>query len=160
MVQGLAKTAATDTASILHEGDRIIVPRGTRMTVDTVAVHYNPRIWGPNAHQYNPDRWVSTDGHSGVIGGLFKPPKGAFLPFSEGSRSCIGRIFAETEFKAIITSIFETHNVELVPQVDLHTGKYESWKVTRQRALNSMNNGTTVLTFGMNELVPLRVVRK
>lgn len=45
--------------------------------------------------------------------GLYKPPKGAYLPFSEGYRSCIGRRFAQIELLAAIAVIFKTYSVEL-----------------------------------------------
>jgi cytochrome P450 len=130
------------------------------MTVDTVAVHYNPQVWGATARQFNPDRWISPSNSPEGISRLVKPPKGAFLPFSEGARSCVGRKFAETEFRAIVTSIFETYSVELVPKTDVNTGVSETWEVTRRRALDAMNDGTTILTFSMKLLVPLRLLRR
>jgi len=44
---------------------------------------------------------------------LYKPPKGAYIPFSEGYRSCIGRRFAQVEILAVIALIFSQYSVEL-----------------------------------------------
>ena len=44
---------------------------------------------------------------------LYKPPKGAYIPFSEGYRSCIGRRFAQVEILAAIAFIFSQYSVEL-----------------------------------------------
>ena len=44
---------------------------------------------------------------------LFKPPKGAFMPFSEGPRGCPDRRFAQIEVTAVTTAIFQGYSVEL-----------------------------------------------
>jgi cytochrome P450 len=45
--------------------------------------------------------------------GLFAPAKGAFIPFSEGARSCPGRRFAQVEITAVLAVVFRTHSLEL-----------------------------------------------
>ena len=44
---------------------------------------------------------------------LYRPPKGAYLPFSEGYRSCIGRRFAQVELLAFLALVFTQYSVEL-----------------------------------------------
>jgi cytochrome P450 len=44
---------------------------------------------------------------------LIKPPKGAFIPFSEGVRACPGRRFAQVEITAVLSTIFQKYSVEL-----------------------------------------------
>jgi cytochrome P450 len=44
---------------------------------------------------------------------LFHPRRGAFLAFSDGSRSCPGRRFAEIEVTAVMAVIFQSYTVEL-----------------------------------------------
>lgn len=44
---------------------------------------------------------------------LYRPPKGAYIPFSEGYRSCIGRRFAQVEILAVLAFIFSHYSVEL-----------------------------------------------
>ena len=43
----------------------------------------------------------------------FQPPKGAYIPFSDGHRSCMGRRFAQVEMVAVLASIFTQYSVEL-----------------------------------------------
>ena len=51
--------------------------------------------------------------------GHFHPVKGAFLPFSEGPRACLGRRFAQVEIMAVLATIFRDYSVELaVPDDD------------------------------------------
>lgn len=44
---------------------------------------------------------------------LYRPPKGTYIPFSEGYRSCIGRRFAQVEILAVLALIFSQYSVEL-----------------------------------------------
>ena len=44
---------------------------------------------------------------------LYRPPRGAYIPFSEGHRSCVGRRFAQVEVLAVLALIFSQYSVEL-----------------------------------------------
>lgn len=44
---------------------------------------------------------------------LFRPKRGAYIPFSDGFRACLGRRFAQVEILAMLAVIFGTHSVEL-----------------------------------------------
>ena len=44
---------------------------------------------------------------------LYTPPKGAYLPFSDGFRACLGRRFAQVEVLACLAVIFHKYSVEL-----------------------------------------------
>jgi cytochrome P450 len=45
--------------------------------------------------------------------GLFVPPKGTFVPFSEGARACPGKRFAQIEITAVLAAIFKFYSLEL-----------------------------------------------
>jgi cytochrome P450 len=40
----------------LHE---IHVPKGTNITISILAANRNPDIWGPDAEEWKPDRWLA-----------------------------------------------------------------------------------------------------
>ena len=42
-------------------------------------------------------------------------PKGAYVPFGGGSRTCIGMRFGQMEIKAIATMVLQRLRLELVP---------------------------------------------
>jgi cytochrome P450 len=44
---------------------------------------------------------------------MFRPPKGAYIPFSEGFRACMGRRFAQVEILATLAMIYKDQSVEL-----------------------------------------------
>lgn len=48
-----------------------------------------------------------------VSSNLHRPPRGAYIPFSEGFRACLGRRFAQTEVLAVLAVIFKYYSVEL-----------------------------------------------
>lgn len=55
------REAAVDTTI---QGRRI--PKGTRIIMAPAATNKDPRLWGPDAAEFNPDRWLTTAG--GEIG--------------------------------------------------------------------------------------------
>lgn len=50
-------------------------------------MHLSTSIWGPDASVFNPDRWLQPGG---------KDMDQYFVPFSKGTRSCIGMKYAPT----------------------------------------------------------------
>ncbi|KAL9034272.1 MAG: hypothetical protein Q9180_005501 [Flavoplaca navasiana] len=44
---------------------------------------------------------------------LHRPPRGAYIPFSEGYRACLGRRFAQVEVLAALAVIFKDYSIEL-----------------------------------------------
>jgi len=87
---------------------------------------------------------------------LFHPPRGAYIPFSEGFRACLGRRFAQVEVLAVLAVIFTHYSVELAVD-DFATddevngmderGRREVWGKAAARAKRLMREGMgTVLT--------------
>ncbi|KAI4239524.1 MAG: hypothetical protein LQ349_000284 [Xanthoria aureola] len=58
---------------------------------------------------------------------LFRPAPGAFIPFSDGPRACLGRRFAMVELVAVIATLMRGYSVELDVRewVRGHEGKAE-----------------------------------
>ncbi len=71
------------------------VPEGTEVVVPIMAVHHNEAYW-PNSWLYDPSRFLAADGTAGDDGSGTKDPF-AYVPFSAGTRNCIGRRFAHFE---------------------------------------------------------------
>ena len=65
------------------------------------AVNRNPALWGPEATEFTPERWLA-DGqaNSGGVESNF-----ANLTFFHGPRSCIGQGFAKAEFKCLLATL-------------------------------------------------------
>lgn len=52
---------------------------------------------------------------------LFRPSRGAYVPFSEGYRACLGRRFAQVEVLAVLAVVFKDYSVELAVEDILGT---------------------------------------
>ncbi|KAK9368065.1 cytochrome P450 [Lipomyces kononenkoae] len=71
------------------------IPKGTILVIPIVAHNKSRTLWGEDAREFNPDRWDGRQANNIM----------AFLTFLQGPRSCIGRRFAEIEFKSILLSL-------------------------------------------------------
>ncbi|XXG98350.1 hypothetical protein Hte_004673 [Hypoxylon texense] len=93
------REAAVDTTIL---GQR--VPKGTAIMISPWATNFDRTLWGPDAHEFNPDRWVpkGPDDKRAASGGASS--NYAFLTFLHGPRSCIGLAFARAEFACILAT--------------------------------------------------------
>ncbi|KAF4547469.1 Cytochrome P450-like protein 53 [Elsinoe fawcettii] len=111
---------------------------------------------------------------------LFKPARGAYLPFSEGYRACLGRRFAQVEVLAVLAVLFREYSVELAveeilgEQFPFPTGEEEvkdckregtgraEWDRARERAEGLFKTAMgTIITLQMREgKVPVRIVKR
>ena len=122
-------------------GKHVTVPGKCTITLDTVALHRNPKYWPHTSEEdlleFRPERWLldtakpnantedntyaeeegldfeGPDKRPDTAASLFRPPKSSYIPFSEGYRSCLGRRFAQVEILAVLAVIFKTWSVEL-----------------------------------------------
>lgn len=60
-------------------------------------VHTNARFW-PRPHEFLPERWLVEPGHE-----LYTSPNnGAYRPFEQGPRNCIGQTLVMNEMRAVL----------------------------------------------------------
>jgi cytochrome P450 len=72
------------------------VPKGTWLQVDTRAIQTDPAIWGADAAEFKPERWLGVDARTVTLG---------FNAFGAGTLSCVGARFAEVEVKLMLASL-------------------------------------------------------
>ncbi len=89
---GLPRQIPDDSPGITLLGHYF--PPGTVLSVPTYSIHHSTEIWGPDAEDFKPERWDN----------LTTRQKNAFIPFSYGPRSCVGRNVAEMEMKLILAT--------------------------------------------------------
>lgn len=76
--------------------DGHVIPKGVEVGTCAYALHHNPLVYN-DAESYRPERWLSDD----------TPRANSFIPFSVGSRSCLGRSLAYVELDmAIARTVF------------------------------------------------------
>lgn len=69
-------------------------------------IHMNPRIY-PSPHTFNPDRWLETKKEN------YRLEK-YLVPFTRGSRACLGINLAYAELFLTLAIVFRRFNFELV----------------------------------------------
>lgn len=102
---------------------------------------------------------------------LYRPPRGAYLPFSDGARSCLGRRIAQVELLAAVAVIFQNYSVELA--VDEWASDEEVaamsreerailYKKAQDKARATIDRASSMLTLKLhgNEFVPIRLVKR
>ncbi|KAJ3853442.1 cytochrome P450 [Lentinula lateritia] len=85
----------------------VTVPRGTTIFVSIFNANRNPDLWGKDAHEWKPERWLSPLPESLVdarIPGVYSH----LMTFIGGGRSCIGFKFSQLEMKVVISILVET----------------------------------------------------
>ncbi|GAA3800043.1 cytochrome P450 [Streptomyces coacervatus] len=86
----ITRTATTDTTLGRHR-----IPAGATVAYSAYTLHHRADLY-PNPERFDPDRWLPSRG---------TPPSGAYLPFAQSARKCIGDVFATTEATLVLAAI-------------------------------------------------------
>ena len=90
--------------------DHVAVSRGALVAVPIAAVNRSPSFWGPDAAAFRPERWLE-----GAEEGPAKEIVGHrhLLTFASGPRTCIGKMFALSEFKTVLAVLVRNFAFEI-----------------------------------------------
>lgn len=134
-----------------EEVTSIVVPEGTTVIISILASNHNKAVWGDDASEWRPERWLSASGQrawfgqgqelDGTLGdsaegsapttpgnrGGVKYPGvyASMMTFLGGGRACIGFKFAEMEIKQIITTLVSSMHFSLPSATDEHGNRKE-----------------------------------
>ncbi|KAF3764976.1 cytochrome P450 [Cryphonectria parasitica EP155] len=134
------REAAVDTTIQGHP-----VPKGTRIVLSASAVNKELALWGPDARQFNPDRWLPKyDGDKGAAAGG-ATSNYAFMTFLHGPRSCIGSSFARAEFACLLAALVGKMEFELRYPEDGDEDKLEIKSGVTSRPAKGMHVKVRVL---------------
>lgn len=96
------------TQRILHKEETFggcVIPENTPIFVSFYVTHNSPHYW-KEPEVFDPRRFELKN----KIG---RPS--AYMPFSSGPRTCIGKTLAEFEAKVIMARLFQEFELELIP---------------------------------------------
>jgi hypothetical protein len=79
------------------------------VSIAPIAIHRLDTLWGEDALQFNPDRWLN-EGEK-TPGGSTHPL--AYIPFLLGPRGCIGQVFAKAEMRCLLAAYVERFKFEM-----------------------------------------------
>ncbi|KAJ3524791.1 hypothetical protein NMY22_g10851 [Coprinellus aureogranulatus] len=104
-----------------NEEDSVMIPKGTKVFLPLHFTNRDPDIWGPEAHEWRPERWlvplpetVTKARVPGVFSNL--------MTFLGGNRSCPGFVFAQLEMKVVLVTLLRSFRFTL-------TDKEIIWRV-------------------------------
>jgi cytochrome P450 len=109
----LSEPVCTESGEIT---DSISIAKGTLITIPGAAINRSLAIWGPDAKEFKPDRWLTEDG----ISGKAKEVQGHrhLLTFVDGPRTCLGKDFAVAEFKTVLSVLVKNFVFEMRDGLD------------------------------------------
>ncbi|ETS80355.1 hypothetical protein PFICI_07884 [Pestalotiopsis fici W106-1] len=80
-------------------------PAGTTVSLNTFSMNLSTEVWGPDARDFRPERWMVED-----TSALDKN----FLPFSGGIGVCVGQHLARIEIFKILATIIRDYDIAQV----------------------------------------------
>ncbi|KAJ4489059.1 cytochrome P450 [Lentinula lateritia] len=112
----IVRVARQDAAIHLHkpildlngtEIYEVAVPRGTTIFVSIFNANRNPDLWGKDAGEWRPERWLAPLPES-LINARIPGVYSHLMTFIGGGRSCIGFKFSQLEMKVVVSILVET----------------------------------------------------
>ncbi|KAK3017612.1 hypothetical protein RJ639_004846 [Escallonia herrerae] len=88
--------------------DDVVIPNGTNMWIDVVAMHHDRAFWGDGVNEFRPDRFKDD-----LFGG--SNHKMGYLPFGFGGRMCVGRNLTMMEYKIVLSLILTRFSFSVSP---------------------------------------------
>ncbi|CAM0872995.1 unnamed protein product [Alopecurus aequalis] len=83
------------------------IPKGVNIYIPVSTMHLDPKLWGPDAKEFNPARFSDA-----------RPQLHSYLPFGAGARTCLGQGFAIAELKILISLIISKFELKLSPRYE------------------------------------------
>lgn len=90
----------------------INVPKGTKITIAIMLANRDPNIWGDDAQDWKPDRWLAPLPDT-VLTARFPGVYSNMMSFLGGSRACIGFKFSQLEMKVVMSVFLARFRVSL-----------------------------------------------
>jgi cytochrome P450 len=100
----VSKEAVHD--AVLSDGT--FIAAGSMAALPMYALGRMPHVWGPDAAEFKPERWIDS-----ATGKLTSVSAFKFVAFNAGPRLCLGKNLAMLEMKLIVASLLSKYHVEL-----------------------------------------------
>ncbi|KAH6804537.1 hypothetical protein C2S51_032784 [Perilla frutescens var. frutescens] len=101
-------TLAREVSKDMKIGN-VMVPKGVNIWTMVAPLHTDTEIWGPDALQFNPERF-----QNGISGACKNP--NSYMPFGFGQRVCVGQHLAMVELKFLMALIMSNFSFTLSPK--------------------------------------------
>ncbi|XP_037048220.1 cytochrome P450 CYP12A2-like isoform X1 [Bradysia coprophila] len=85
------------------------IPKGTDIVMANILLHYDSQYF-QNPNEFLPERWLRKETSNTCP--VDKKAPFVYLPFGFGSRSCVGKRFAEMEMNVLLTRLLRKYRIE------------------------------------------------
>ncbi|KAF8319095.1 cytochrome P450 [Clavulina sp. PMI_390] len=92
----------------------LFVPRNTRIDVPTMTMNTDESVWGPDATEFRPERWLEEKLPEGVL----EMPSLASPTFLAGPRACIGFRLTLIEMKIVLFTLLRAIKFDSAVHID------------------------------------------
>ncbi|GCB25018.1 pisatin demethylase [Aspergillus awamori] len=82
-------------------------PEGTNVGVNSWVIHRDESIWGSNAGDFVPERWLTEDSEK------LRIMEQCLVPFGIGSRTCIGKNISLYEINKLIPQLVRDYDIDI-----------------------------------------------
>lgn len=100
----------------VHLPDGSFVPEGVALGFNPYVIHRNKEIWGPDAEEFRPERWLRDERNSeseDAYRQRLASMNNHDLTFGGGSRVCLGRNLATLEVYKVVATLVALYEFEL-----------------------------------------------
>lgn len=80
-------------------------PAGTNVGINSWVAHRNRDVWGPDADEFRPERWLDSPEE------MLKEMNAMHMPFGLGSRTCIGKNISLLEMSKVIPQLVRKFDI-------------------------------------------------
>lgn len=108
-----ARDADEDIEIAFDDGTRGVIPKGVPILFYPPFVHHNSDHW-TEPHKFQPERFLLSNETSQRT----KRHPYSYIPFSAGSRNCVGQRFTIAQEKAIVARVCQTYKFKSLAAVD------------------------------------------
>jgi cytochrome P450 len=91
----------------------IFIQKGDNIHLSVYAMARNPRVWGPDAAEFKPERWIDAK-----TGELLSFPATKFFSFGAGPRQCIGMKLAMLNLRILTANLLHRYKFDVDQEND------------------------------------------
>lgn len=103
-----ARMSTRPITVVTRAGDSVTIPQHSQLFTSVHLLHHDKQVWGPDADEFNPERWLDCRGN-------VKQNLCEYLPFLAGPRGCPCAPFVSMQLKTMLVLLlkWEIHCPEL-----------------------------------------------
>ncbi|UMM43552.1 hypothetical protein L5515_019015 [Caenorhabditis briggsae] len=87
----------------------LVIDKGVRIEADVTALHHSKEIWGENAEQFVPERWLESSAPRHTM---------SWIPFGAGPRQCVGMRLGMSEAKTALAHVLRKWSIVAGPETE------------------------------------------